>query len=240
MSIYSKLNSLLTAANTKTGESDTTLTDAVQTLIDGYGQGGGGISIDGIVTGDEPIGAITITASTMAPANRERVFMNCKNITSVSAPSLTMIRSQMFAYCASLTSISFPELTSVNGSQHFISCTNLVDVYMPKLQTAGGNMLQGCTKLEIVDMPVLTSLAYTRMFYGCSKLQTLILRHTGGVVPVSNDAFTNTPFAGYGGLTGTLYVPSSLVASYKTASNWSTLYNDGTMTVGAIEGSIYE
>ena len=42
MSIYSKLSALLTAANTKTGESDTTLTDAVQTLIDGYGQGGGG------------------------------------------------------------------------------------------------------------------------------------------------------------------------------------------------------
>ena len=42
MSIYSKLSSLLTAANTKTGESDTTLTDAVQTLIDGYGGGGGG------------------------------------------------------------------------------------------------------------------------------------------------------------------------------------------------------
>lgn len=44
MSIYSKIQSLLTAANTKTGESDTTLTDAVQTLIDGYGQGGGGVA----------------------------------------------------------------------------------------------------------------------------------------------------------------------------------------------------
>lgn len=41
MTILQKIQSLLTAANTKTGESDTTLTDAVQTLIDGYGQGGG-------------------------------------------------------------------------------------------------------------------------------------------------------------------------------------------------------
>jgi hypothetical protein len=39
------LSSLLTAANNKTGESDTTLTDAVQTLIDGYGQGGGGSTL---------------------------------------------------------------------------------------------------------------------------------------------------------------------------------------------------
>jgi len=41
MSILSKLQALLTAANTKTGESDTTITDAMQTLVDGYGQGGG-------------------------------------------------------------------------------------------------------------------------------------------------------------------------------------------------------
>jgi hypothetical protein len=46
------LNSLLTAANNKTGESDTTLTDAVQTLIDGYGQGGGGTGYYNIASGD--------------------------------------------------------------------------------------------------------------------------------------------------------------------------------------------
>lgn len=41
MSILSKIQSLISAANSATGESDTTLTDAVQTLVDGYGQGGG-------------------------------------------------------------------------------------------------------------------------------------------------------------------------------------------------------
>lgn len=40
MSIKSKIQALIAAANAKTGESDTTLTDAVQTLVDGYGQGG--------------------------------------------------------------------------------------------------------------------------------------------------------------------------------------------------------
>lgn len=39
MSIKSKIQALITAANTKTGETDETLTDAVQTLVDGYGQG---------------------------------------------------------------------------------------------------------------------------------------------------------------------------------------------------------
>ena len=42
MSISSKIQSLITAANSVTGESRTDLTAAVQDLKDGYGQGGGG------------------------------------------------------------------------------------------------------------------------------------------------------------------------------------------------------
>ena len=37
MSVKSKIQSLITAANAKTGKSDTNLTAAVQSLIDGYG-----------------------------------------------------------------------------------------------------------------------------------------------------------------------------------------------------------
>ena len=39
MSLKSKIQSLLAAANETTGESDTNLTDAMQNLIDGYGGG---------------------------------------------------------------------------------------------------------------------------------------------------------------------------------------------------------
>lgn len=40
-SIKAKLQSLITASNTKTGKSDANLTDAVKTLLEGYGKGGG-------------------------------------------------------------------------------------------------------------------------------------------------------------------------------------------------------
>lgn len=40
MNTYEEIvTSLIAAANTKTGENNTTLTDAVQTLCDGYGSG---------------------------------------------------------------------------------------------------------------------------------------------------------------------------------------------------------
>lgn len=50
MSIESKLQALLTASNNTTGETDTTLTDAVQRLIDGYGHGGGTTYVGTVVS----------------------------------------------------------------------------------------------------------------------------------------------------------------------------------------------
>lgn len=62
MSILSKLQSLLSAANTATGESDTTITDAMQTLIDGYGQGGTRTPVKlGEYTITEPVRTLQIT-----------------------------------------------------------------------------------------------------------------------------------------------------------------------------------
>lgn len=50
----------------------------------------------------------------------------------------------------------------------------------------------------------------------------------------------NTAYADGVKYTGTVYVPSALISSYQTASNWSTLYNNGTLTFAAIEGSPYQ
>jgi hypothetical protein len=78
------------------------------------------------------------------------------------------------------------------------------------------------------------------VFNGCKKLKTLILRRDVNPTSIVNvGAFTNTPFAS-GGTGGTVYVPLSLIESYKTATNWSTLYAAGTCNFVAIEGSEYE
>lgn len=229
------INALTTYANETTGASDTTLSDAVETLVDGYG-GGGGVSIDGIAMGTEPSGNVVLSTATNI---KERKFKESPNIVSVTAPLVTVLREQIFQQCTNLESISFAGATTISSSMQFIACTKLQNVNLPNIEKLGGNMFQGCTNLEIIDLPKVTTLATPRVFYGCSKLQTVILRHTS-LVAVNNDVFTNTPFAGYNSLTGTLYVPSSLVESYKTASNWSTLYNNGTMSIVAIEGSQYE
>lgn len=83
MSILSKLQALLTAANTKTGESDTTLTAAVQTLVDGYGQGGGSgeESIFFTFTPSETVQSFTVNAGTFTLSEYYEIFAHSTNAT---------------------------------------------------------------------------------------------------------------------------------------------------------------
>lgn len=227
------INALTTYANETTGASDTTLSDAVGTLVAGYG-GGGGIDVNAFADGSIS-GAVEITASYI----RDNFFKELTHITSLSCPNVTQLRAGFASSCYNLMSVSCPRATSVQSTQQFISCTSLTSVNLPLLAVPGGNMFQNCTSLEFIDLPSVERMNVSRVFYGCSKLKTVVLRHNS-VVSINNDCFTNTPFAGYNGLTGKCYVPSSLISSYQSAANWSTLYNNGTCEFVAIEGSEYE
>lgn len=226
------IEALTRYANETTGASDTNLSDAVGTLVAGYG--GSGYDINELASGSIS-GAVEITASSI----RDNFFKDCGNITSLNLPNVTVLRERVCSSCTGLIYVSCPKATTISSTQQFISCTSLTNVDLPLLTTPGGNMFQGCTSLEIIDLPKLTRMNVSRVFYGCNKLKTVILRNSS-VVSLNNDVFTNTPFAGYNGLTGTCYVPSSLISSYQSASNWSTLYNNGTCSFVAIEGSQYE
>lgn len=240
MSIATEITRLQNAkASIKTSIENKGVTVPSATKLDGYStlidsiQTGGGIDVNALADGSIS-GAVEITASSI----RDRFFKSCGNITSLSCPNVTIIREQLCSGCSGLVSVSMPNATTINSSQQFISCTSLATVNLPKLQTPGGNMFQGCTSLEFIDLPALTRLSVTRVFYGCSNLKTVILRNNS-LVALNSDVFTNTPFAS-GGSGGTVYVPQALISSYQTATNWSTLYDAGTCTFAAIEGSAYE
>jgi hypothetical protein len=79
----------------------------------------------------------------------------------------------------------------------------------------------------------------TNLFYRCKSLNTLIIRNTALVALGSLTAFTYTPFAS-DGTGGTLYVPSSLIAIYQSATNWSTILGYENNQILPIEGSIYD
>jgi len=262
------INSLITYSNSVTGQSDVTLSDCVATLASGYG--GGGIDTDAIATGTQPSGAITLSSSVTsivdyAFAGSSITSITAPSVTSIGTNSLqnTQITSitddnlpsfgvnsigMIWLRCRTLQNIklSGERITLYNGSGALRDNTALVRAEFPNAAKnvgasyigIGNSAFYGDTNLEFLDAGFIHSTG-GNCFYNCRKLQTLILRYTS-VVSTNTSHFTNTPFRGYNGLTGTVYCPQSLVSSYQTANYWSTMYNDGTCTFVAIEGSQYE
>lgn len=228
------INALTTYANETTGASDADLSAAVATLIAGYGSGGSGYSIDDLASGAEPSGALTTSVTTIG----QYAFHYKTAITGFSAPSCTTINKNAFEGCTGLTSISFPNCKSIND-YIFYGCTHLTAVAFPSLTSRTyARFLGNCTALTIADLGKTVQI-FNQSFYGSKALRTLILRKTDAIASLyTYNVYTlggiyNNPSS------STIYVPSSLISTYQSASNWSTAYSAG-VTFTAIEGSIYE
>ena len=165
-------------------------------------------------------------------------FTGCSALTDINLPKATSIGAYAFNGCAA-THISLSSLKSMTSGafrgSRFVSLdcpivTNIANngfraqgyiksVTFPKVTSTASEAMRNCTALAYVDLPSCTSFG-TYTFYDCTSLETLILRTTSKVCTMGNvNVLTNTKIANGEGY---VYVPSSMVASYQAASNWST------------------
>lgn len=143
-----------------------------------------------------------------------------RTITSVEDSDITTVGSSAFWYATALESVNFPNAQLINNHA-FRECHSLTDVNLPNATTVNFATFQNCAALTRLDFPALTYIA-DDAFNLCGKLETVILRSKTVCKLGSTKSFQSTPIANG---TGYIYVPSSLVDSYKTATNW-TVYAD--------------
>ena len=215
--------------------------------------GGGGWSSDDIATNSAPNGDIVLGSGVTVVANN--AFL-AKPITSIVGQNVTEIKASSFSYCTHLLSASFPNLTKISGGNTFRYDTALQEIYFPKLETLSTSyVFGGCTNLHIGVFPSLTSQVqslrganfYTidlgkkvsignYWFSENANLSVLILR-SAELCPLTNiGGFSNTCFAS-GNSGGTLYVPSALLSSYQSASNWTTILGYTNNQIKTIEST---
>lgn len=179
-------------------------------------------------------------------------FSDCYQITvSVIPNAVTYIGMYSFARCENITSISCDGMVTILAAYAFNGNAShpmkLVRASFPNSPISSlpnvfgsSTAAYACQQLEDVDIGSTKSIE-ANAFANCYKLQTLILRRSDAICTLSNvSAFLNTPMRGYNSLSGTIYVPSALISTYQTATNWSTIYGEGYVTFAAIEGSEYE
>ena len=133
-------------------------------------------------------------------------------------PKFASAGSSVFRNATYLRTVDMPLLNKVE--QHlFTNCSALENVTFPKATSVASQAMYGCSALTYADLPICKKIG-GQGFYNCTALETLILRRTTDVCALANvSAFTGTPIASG---TGFIYVPSALVDSYKSATNWST------------------
>lgn len=147
---------------------------------------------------------------------RETALIN-RSVTTYTNGDLQTVGQYAFFHCEALQSVSLPNVTTT-GSYSFASCYALTSVEIPKLTAVTFNLFSACRSLTRVEFPSATAVS-AQAFNGCESLDTLILSADTVATMSNTNALTGTPIAAG---TGYVYVPDSLVNSYKAASNWST------------------
>lgn len=198
--------------------------------------GGGGASAEDLFAGTFPSGDVSISNVT----NTYQCLRGNTAITSFTSDSITQFYSANFLQaCSALKTVELTATVSRFQGNMFQSCANLESISIPKLATTFPIYgAASCTKLKFVDLGNCTQII-GNAFNGDTVLDKIVIRNTSVCGLQNTSAFSGTPFAS-GRSGGTIYVPSSLISSYQSASNWSTINGYGTITWAAIEGSEYE
>lgn len=150
-------------------------------------------------------------------------FYNCFQLSSADFPNVTNIGNYAFANDKDLSAVNFPNVTSVGGSV-FQSCA-LRTVSFPNAESIGACAFRSCSKLSAAYFPKVSNIG-SSAFQSCTSLMSLYVL-ASSVITLGTNVFYNTPMSydGYTGSFGSIYVPASLVDSYKSAAYWSA-YSD--------------
>ena len=150
---------------------------------------------------------------------QSHVFSNCYKLKTLNIPNIKgSTNMYMFQRCYSLNDLDLTNITSLSSSA--LNNTGLGTLVLPNVISIDANAVGG-VRTSTIDLSKKITIT-ANVFNGAYSLVHLILRSDTLCSLSATSAFTNTPIAN--GL-GWIYVPSGLVESYKTASNWSTYAN---------------
>lgn len=121
-------------------------------------------------------------------------------ITEINLPNCDAIDTYACYEMSNLMSVSLPICSSF-GQGTFALCSNLSNITLPSATYIGHQAFEGCVNLTNLTLPGST------------------IANLGGI-----NAFYSTPMSlsSYTGSFGSIYVPYSLVDTYKSAVNWAT------------------
>ncbi len=177
---------------------------------------------NGVFKGCTTLKSVTLPALTsVAVTSTHSTFADCPNLQSIHLNNYNApIVRYLFYNNTALKTVSVPKATTVEAYA-FQLCTALSTISLPAVNNIKGSAFLSCTALTSVDVGTATAVKVTfaaSAFKG-TGLNTLRIRYTSLASLANVNAFAGT---GITSTTGSIYVPTAWVASYKAATNWKT------------------
>lgn len=145
----------------------------------------------------------------------EYAFVDNHDINNVYFPKVENIKDYAFSSCWGLSSVNFPNATII-GYGAFNECKCLTSVSFPNVTTIGGHAFYGRNSLTSASFPKVTTIG-AEAFRNSTNLKDIYIgTNTSTVCALENI----NAFFGCSSLTN-IYVPATLVDSYKSDPIWS-------------------
>ena len=194
-SVKQKIQGLISNANNTTGNTDATLTNAVNSLIAGFGTG-----------------------------ENEIVQFIENKITNFSNEELTAISDYGLAGKTNMQSLYIPNVVSVGGYA-FDGCETITEIHFEKHITFKSEKwpfmaLRGANNAVKIEFNDGFTVLMSYVFYNMTNLKAVIIRGDNVSQLNNGNHFTGSSIANG---TGYIYVPAVLVDQYKAATNWVTI-----------------
>lgn len=169
-------------------------------------------------------GALTEVIDNTCTSVGSYAFYSRRNIQTVILENVTSVGKEAFRFCTGLVTLSLPKVLYFPVAME--GCTSLKNFDLPKITDLGSQyFFKDCSELERLDLPACSHMGCGKTysahtFDGCKKLTTIILRAQTLCKLDNASVFYGSPL-----LTGTgyVYVPATLVDTYKEDEFWSTI-----------------
>lgn len=166
-------------------------------------------------------------------------FAECRTLKWVSFPyTVTEIGSYAFRYCTALEYVTIPRGVTTVNTYTFESCYSFASVVLPSgVSSIDANAFGNCRTLAYYEAPSALTTIGASSFVACDSLATITV--PASVTSIGSSAFSNCRGVAEYHIRGTtppslgttafqsitsdcvIYVPSSALATYKAATNWS-------------------
>ena len=130
--------------------------------------------------------------------------------------SASFVASRAFDGNKTIQTVNLPYVTTV-GAYAFQHCSSLSQVNLPMCSYIEDNAFYNCNSLSQMSLPMCSYIG-SGAFYRCRLLSIITIGYSGICSLTSSGAFNGTEITSS---IGSIYVPASLVDSYKSATNWS-------------------